>query len=70
MKVQPEFRTLVNCCLQEVREKHSIDLLADEDLNEDYHLEITLTVKEIRDVARLVEQPKHGGDFEHKPTGH
>ena len=64
MKVQPEFRTLVNCCLQEARDKHQIDLLNDKGLNEDHHLEITLTVGEIRAAAKLITQPKHGGDFE------
>lgn len=47
-------RTLVNCCLQEARDKHLIDILNDDYLNEDHHLEITLTVGEIKQAAKLL----------------
>ena len=67
VSVPPELRTLVNCCLQEARDKNLVDVLNDTDLSPDYHLEITITVQELRSAALLLKQPKHGGDFQGPP---
>ncbi len=45
-------KTLVIACLEEARQKHLVDCINDEYLNEDYHLEVTLTVEEIRNAAK------------------
>lgn len=50
----PEFdwlRGLVVAMLEEVQDKHLIDCIAETDLNQDHHIEITLTIGEIRKAA-------------------
>ena len=45
-------KDLVVVVLEEARSKHLIDCLHDDYLNDDYHVEITLTVGEIAKAAR------------------
>lgn len=45
---------LVVAMLEEAQDKHLIDCIAETDLNQDHHIEITLTVGEIRKAAEAL----------------
>lgn len=53
----PEFdglRGLVVAMLEEAQDKHLIDCIKETDLNQDHHIEITLTIGEIRKAAEAL----------------
>ena len=47
-------KVLVIAILQEARSKHLIDCLHDDYLNDDFHVEVTLTVGEIAAAAKVL----------------
>lgn len=44
-------KTLIDACLEEASQKHQIDPVNDKYLNEEHHVEVTLTVEELRNAA-------------------
>ncbi len=44
-------RGLIVAMLEEAQDKHLIDCIAETDLDQDHHIEITLTIGEIRKAA-------------------
>jgi len=48
---------LINAINQEVTTKHRI-LLSDESINPNYHVEITLTLTELRDIVKYLKRLK------------
>ena len=53
---------LVNACLEEALDKQNIDILNDDYLNHDHHIEVTVTVKEIRSAATALGMKAAGKD--------
>ena len=45
-------KALVQALCEEVLDKHLIDIFEDKYLNPDYHLEVTITVKELKLAAK------------------